>query len=269
MLSYWFTGKELDSETGFYYYGARYLDPKTSRWISADPALGDYIPGAPVDDEAKKRNGSLPGQGGVFNYVNLHVYHYAGNNPVKYVDPDGEEGIPFFTPEEFLNTLSQIDPVAKLLNLFRSVMNSDQLAQNHLSSLTKQMLSDAGDTANKVADNALVTGMTFMSENGAMISLACYATGFVEIGLVVDGVTVASNVALDYRSFLATGDRKQAFKDILKNGISFFIPYETGRAVTSQMNKIQLSNRDIEIITSFAVEMESIAIDKTLKALND
>jgi hypothetical protein len=26
----------------------------------------------------------------VFNYVNLHVYHYAGNNPVKYVDPDGE-----------------------------------------------------------------------------------------------------------------------------------------------------------------------------------
>jgi hypothetical protein len=25
----------------------------------------------------------------VFNYVNLHVYHYAGNNPVKYTDPDG------------------------------------------------------------------------------------------------------------------------------------------------------------------------------------
>ena len=27
--------------------------------------------------------------GGVFNAVNLHLYHYAGNNPVKYVDPDG------------------------------------------------------------------------------------------------------------------------------------------------------------------------------------
>jgi RHS repeat-associated protein len=84
-----FTVKELDPETGFYYYGARYLDPRTSRWISGDPALGDYLPSAPVDEEAKKRNGSLPGQGGVFNLVNLHVYHYAGNNPVKYVDPDG------------------------------------------------------------------------------------------------------------------------------------------------------------------------------------
>jgi hypothetical protein len=53
--------------------------------------LGEYIPEAPVDDEARKRNGNLPGMGGIYNIVNLHLYHYAGNNPLKYMDPDGNE----------------------------------------------------------------------------------------------------------------------------------------------------------------------------------
>ena len=43
-LPYKFTAKELDEETGLYYYGARYLDQKYSRWISTDPALEEYIP---------------------------------------------------------------------------------------------------------------------------------------------------------------------------------------------------------------------------------
>jgi len=68
---------------------AKYLDPKTSRRMSGDPATGDYFPSAPVNDDAKKRNQNLPGMGGVFNYANLHTYHYAGNNPVKYTDLDG------------------------------------------------------------------------------------------------------------------------------------------------------------------------------------
>ena len=85
--------KELDTETGLYYYGARYLDPKYSRWLSGDPALGEYIPKAPIDDEAKKYNENLSGMGGIYNTVNLQLYHYAGNNPVKYTDPDGRVAV--------------------------------------------------------------------------------------------------------------------------------------------------------------------------------
>ena len=101
----YFTGKEQDAETGLYYYGARYLDPKTSRWLSGDPAMGDYIPGAPVNEEAKKRNGNLPGQGGVFKYVNLHTYHYAGNNPVKYTDPTGRDDIYYDEYGKYIETI--------------------------------------------------------------------------------------------------------------------------------------------------------------------
>ena len=94
--------------------------PRTSRWLSTDPALGEYIPLAPVDDEAKKHNQNLPGMGGIYNTVNFHLYHYAGNNPVKYTDPDGRK-----------QNLAQ-KVFAKALNF--AVTHSDKAAafvQNH------------------------------------------------------------------------------------------------------------------------------------------
>ncbi|MEL3913421.1 MAG: hypothetical protein P1P62_10260 [Treponema pedis] len=106
-------------ETGLYYYGARYLDPKYSRWLSGDPALNDYIPKAPIDDEAKKHNENLPGMGGVYNTVNLHVYHYAGNNPVKYTDPDGREDI------YFIYTYTNTDRDKKMKKSERDTINDD------------------------------------------------------------------------------------------------------------------------------------------------
>jgi len=41
---YKFNGKELDEETGLYYYGARYYDPRVSLWLGVDP-LAEKYPG--------------------------------------------------------------------------------------------------------------------------------------------------------------------------------------------------------------------------------
>ena len=94
---YKFTGKELDPETGLYYYGARYYDPVLSRWISADPILEKYLPTGNKEQDAK-----LPGMGGVFASANLSMYSYAWNRPVIMKDPDGN----FTNPVEIMTIRS-------------------------------------------------------------------------------------------------------------------------------------------------------------------
>ena len=75
-LPYKFTGKELDPETGLYYFGARYYDPRTSVWQSVDPILGQYLNG--------------DGNGGIYNASNLAIYTYSYQRPIIINDPDGE-----------------------------------------------------------------------------------------------------------------------------------------------------------------------------------
>lgn len=58
-----YNGKEFDAETGNYYYGARYYDPKWSIFISVDP-LAEKFP-------------------------SYSTYNYTLNNPIRFIDPDG------------------------------------------------------------------------------------------------------------------------------------------------------------------------------------
>jgi RHS repeat-associated protein len=82
-----FSGKELDEETGLYYFGARYYDPGHARWASADGILS--VPAAYID----RSNGRT------FAYAfarresqrALALYAYANNNPYRYADPTGND----------------------------------------------------------------------------------------------------------------------------------------------------------------------------------
>jgi RHS repeat-associated protein len=96
-LPYKFTGQMKDEETGNYYIGARYLHPQTCRWLSCDPALSEYMAG------------TYTGCGGAYNSVNLNLYHYAGNNPITFVDPDGREDEVVIKPYEPTESKRQVD----------------------------------------------------------------------------------------------------------------------------------------------------------------
>lgn len=83
-----YCGKERDDETGFYYCGARYYAAWLCRWISSDPA------------------GFADG---------LNLFHYCGNNPIVFIDPDGTEKVTIvkkqhFTGQESLDDLKKEIP---------------------------------------------------------------------------------------------------------------------------------------------------------------
>ena len=64
-----FTGKERDEETGYGYFGARYMDHELmTSWLSVDPMADKY--------------------------PSISPYNYCMWNPVKLIDPDGRDVLP-------------------------------------------------------------------------------------------------------------------------------------------------------------------------------
>ncbi len=73
-----FSAKERDSETGLSYFGSRYYSSDLSIWLSVDPMSGKY--------------------------PSLSPYSYCADNPVKLVDPNGEEIYEFDENGKYLGT---------------------------------------------------------------------------------------------------------------------------------------------------------------------
>jgi len=95
-LNYKFNAKELDAESGLYYYGARYYDPRISVWMSVDPLAEKY------------------------SY--LSPYQYCGNNPISNLEIDGADWIPTQTAtkskgyNEFITT----SPARRMMNEYQT-----------------------------------------------------------------------------------------------------------------------------------------------------
>ena len=81
---YLFNAKEFDEETGLYYYGARYYEPRLSLWISVDP-ISNYDPSNSENYLDGEHNN------GVYNSYNLYPYGYCYQNPIKLLDPNGKQ----------------------------------------------------------------------------------------------------------------------------------------------------------------------------------
>ena len=136
------TGKEKDEETGYGYFGARYMDHELmTMWLSVDPMADKY--------------------------PSISPYAYCAWNPVKLVDPDGMrfDSASMIYVNQFYkeidrrieNNPAQLEQYEKTRNELLELEKSNQLyrIENNSTIKTKGGLSIEGYTEYSLSDNAV------------------------------------------------------------------------------------------------------------------
>jgi len=115
---YRFTGKERDCESELYYFEARYLAGHIGRFVSVDPLLLEV---GSAEKEKLQRFLSNPQE--------MNLYAYAGNNPLKFFDPDG------------LQAEAVAKAAHKILNYYKFYHTGKAIAESHdLGEVTARLL---------------------------------------------------------------------------------------------------------------------------------
>lgn len=146
-----FNAKELDEDTGLYYYGARYYNPRISIWYGVDP-LAIYNP---VMETEFYGNGQH--NGGVFHWGNNNPYIYTNQNPIVYTDPNGKQ--------------------TKVTTSAGKIFNYDKLAENYRTGVAKMEANGANSGSKNqqrwqglVGKNACAINMSYaMNSSGYLI----------------------------------------------------------------------------------------------------
>jgi RHS repeat-associated protein len=163
---YNFTGKETDEESSLQYFGARYMDNNIGRFISIEPvilALHD-------NDRLKALTGSEL-QKFLQDPQKLQYYSYSRNNPILFVDLDG--------------------------NWWKELITGKQAWSSfkvELGQAANQLYNDSG-TAKAIMDHPYATGAVVGGAAGAGYAAPYLINfGLVELGLISGGAHQASKV---------------------------------------------------------------------------
>jgi RHS repeat-associated protein len=225
VLPYKFNGKELDAETGYYYYGARYYNPKVSLWLNVDP-LAEKT-GAP--------------------------YNYCYNNPVKLVDPDGME------PSDIVIRGKNKSSITIKTNLIKINLDAGLLGLDFKGNYTLQgddILEAAFDIGGFIDQSGLIDGAAGMyyankgDWGNAMISAASVIPGgdVAKVGKISKHIKTIDNAidALKYtdntKTLLKTGrsGKQERLMELATDP-------KLGKAdkgwIKSEMNQIERGNR--------------------------
>jgi len=162
MPNYAFNAIELDEKNGMYYYGARYYAPPT--FISRDPMFEKY--------------------------PSISPYAYCANNPMKFVDPTGEDiDISAIYAADKVKTEKLIASLSKItgLNLKTETNNGVTLLKYEGAANEKGTSATARDMLINAIDNKEVV-QVFSVTGGSQADMSNIGLDFSEIESFMGGV---------------------------------------------------------------------------------
>ena len=183
---YLFNAKEFDEETGMYYYGARYYEPRISLWLS-------------VDQLQEKR-------------PNISTYCYTANNPIKFVDPDGND-IVIAGKENTSITLTT--------NLIDIRVNASSLGINWGGNYVlngEEVLSAALDIVGIIDPSGVADGLnaTLQAKNGDYFGSLISAAGVIPyVGDIAKVGKVGKDVKIINAAIDAVRAEKNAYRSLI------------------------------------------------------
>ena len=191
-LPYKFNVKELDEETGLYYYGARYMNPLTSMWYGVDPLCEQYVA--------------------------TGAYVYCVGNPITLIDPDGQKGLPHSIAGYFKGVYNSISNTVEMVKhplktakaVGEAVMHPKQTARNMYyaakSRYNEFNTCDDGHRRGEIAGEAagdiaqLLVGGGSVSAGKSVAKGAAKATAS-----VAEATTNTANIVVNTMKAIATG----------------------------------------------------------------
>ena len=145
-----------------------------------------------------------------FSPTNCNLYAYVANNPVHYIDPDGNQSLPCISPREFFSFICKNDPTAKAVMTAGKAAEGDPVAQQ----LMKETSAAVGK---EMAANGLEATANAAEVIGDAADDLAIAASFVEpevaakLGLIAD-VAGGTEVAARAGKAVITGDKQDLDK---------------------------------------------------------